>query len=246
MGPQIDPGQDNLFDIGANSVIASVGNPTQMIGTYMETADGRGFRYCQVGATALVPGKLYSGPAQDTTNQNPSGGLAVAAAAIGATQVTLTGSLTLALNLMAGGFLSVNVTPGQGYTYRIKGNTAVSSAANCVVTLDDPLVIALTTSSKVVMTSNPYTNVVVQATTAVSMPVGIAPFTTQNTDWGWLQTYGPSAYLNDASTTVGKSLMPSTNTAGAMMTATAGNIVTAWAMNTGVTTEYDMCYLVIH
>ena len=235
-GPQITPGQDILIDSTA---------ATQTIGTYIETADGRGFRYACVGATALVPGKLYQSPAQDTTNQNPSGGLAVAAAAIGATQVTLTGSLTLALNLMAGGFLSVNVTPGQGYLYRIKGNTAVSSAANCVVTLDDPLVIALTTSSKVVMSIHPYNGVVVNPTTATGSPVGIAPFTTAATDFGWLQTRGPSVYLNDSSTAVGLGLAPSAGTAGALKTMAATLAQVGYAMQTGVTTEYDLCYLTI-
>lgn len=233
-GPQITPGQDILVD----STTA-----TQTLGTYIETADGRGFRYAGVGAVALVPGKMYQGPAQDTTNQNPSGGLAVAASAIGATTVTLTGSLTLAANLMAGGLLSVNVTPGQGYTYRIKGNTAVTAAANCVVTLDDPLLVALTTSSKVVMTIHPYNGVVVAPTTLTGAPVGIAPAIVAATDFGWLQTKGVSAYLNDANTAIAKSLMCSTNTAGALMTATAGNIVVGYVVGTGVTTEYDLCYL---
>jgi len=84
--------------------------------------------------SSTVPGKVYQGPAEDTTNQNPSGGLAVTAQAVGDTQVTLTGSLTLAANLLAGGYLSVNVTPGLGQLYRIKGNTAVSSAANVLCT----------------------------------------------------------------------------------------------------------------
>lgn len=233
-GPQITPGQDILID----STTA-----TQTLGTYIETADGRGFRYAAIGAVASVAGKLYQSPVQDTTNQNPSGGLAVAAAAIGATAVTLTGSLTLALNLMAGGFLSVNVTPGQGYLYRIKGNTAVSSAANCVVTLDDPLVIALTTSSKVVMSIHPYNGVVVNPTTATGSPVGIAPTIVAATDFGWLQTRGVSVYLNDSSTAVGLGLTASAATAGALKTAASTTVALGYALQTGVTTEYDLCDL---
>lgn len=132
------------------------------LGAYSETADGRGFRYALNGAVAAVVGKIYQSPAQDTTNLNPSGGLGVsAAAAIGDTTVTISTSTTVAANLLAGGYLSVAVTPGQGYTYKIASNTATAGAAGLTITLADPLQVALTTSSKVVVSQHPYSNIVV-------------------------------------------------------------------------------------
>ena len=62
------------------------------LGALVTTGDGRYFRYVLNGAVAMVPGQVYQGPAQDTTNLNPSGGLSVAAAAVGATQITITSS----------------------------------------------------------------------------------------------------------------------------------------------------------
>ncbi len=215
------------------------------LGAMASTGDGRYFRYVLAGATTLVPGKLQAGPAQDTTNYNPSGGLAVAAASIGATQVTLTGTLTITANALAGSYMSVAVTPGQGYTYKVKSNTAVAAAANCVVTLEDPILVALTTSSKVVFGLNPYNGVIVNPATASGTPIGVAVYPVVNAQYGWLQTYGPSSLLNDGGTAVGLGLAPSAAVAGAAKTMAATLSLIGYAMTVQVTTEYDMAYLVI-
>lgn len=215
------------------------------IGSFATSGDGRYFRYALAGGTSLVPGKLQQSPAQDTTNYNPSGGLAVAAAAIGATTVTLTGSLTITANALAGGILSVAVTPGQGYSYKIKSNTAVAAAANCVITLEDPIIVALTTSSKVVIGLNPYAGVIVNPATATGSPVGVAVFAITNAQYGWVQTHGIVSCLNDSSTTIGLGLTASAATAGAVKTMTSTGVQVGYAINAGVTTEYDVMFLTI-
>lgn len=216
------------------------------VGALASTGDGRYYRYALAGAVTLVPGTLQQSSAQDTTNQNPSGGLAVGVAAIGATQVTLTGTLTLAANLLSGGFMSVAVTPGQGYTYKVKSNTAVSAAANCVVTLEDPLLIALTTSSKVTFSLNPYMNVIqCPATTPTGVAVGVAIYPVINAQWGWVQTHGTCSLLGTAGTAVGSALAPSSGTAGGVITQAAGKQIVGIAQGTFVTTEYDLAYLLI-
>lgn len=221
------------------------------LGAYSETADGRGFRYAKIGATSTVPGKLYTAPAFDSTNQNPVGGLAVLAQAIGDTSVTLTGTLTLTANLLAGGYLATDVTPGQGYLYKIAGNTAVSSAANAVVTLSDPLQIALTTASKVVLTTHPYAGVIVSPGGAsTGQPVGVATGTIiTNANFGWLQTYGACAILSGVATSIslpGVPVSPSATTAGSVIVATAVLPTIGWAMQLFTATEYQMVYLTIH
>lgn len=231
--------------IAGQQIMSTSSTQYHPVGTYMETNDGRGFRYFLNGGTSTVPGKIYQSPAQDTTNQNPSGGLAVAASAIGATTVTLTGSLTLAANLLAGALLGTDVTPGQGYTYLIQSNTAVAAAANAVVTLADPLIIALTTSSKVVIQLNPYNGCIVLPTTATGAPVGVSPFIVTNAQYGWLQTHGPAAVLNDSGTAVGLGLAPSAATAGSVKTMAATLAQVGYALATQVTTEYNFVFLTI-
>lgn len=220
------------------------------IGAYAETSDGRGFRYSLVGAVSTVPGKIYSGPAMDSTNYTPAGGIGVSAAAIGATQVTLTTSLTIAANALAGGYLVTDVTPGQGYIYRIVGNTAVSGATGCVITLADPIVVALTTSSKVILQPHPYSGIVVSPASALAnLPVGVASSIITNAQYGWLQTYGPAAVLSGVATSVstpGVPVTPSAATAGSTIVATAVLPTIGWAMHLFTATEYQAIYLTIH
>lgn len=235
-GPVLTVGADLLSDLAT---------PMHTVGAYVETADGRGFRYAKAGGVATVAGKLYQSSAQDTTNLNPSGGLAVAASAIGATTVTLTGSLTLAANLLAGSYMAVVLSTGLGYTYRVLGNTAVAGAANCVVTLADPLVVAIATSSKVTFAAHPYSGVVVNPTTATGAPVGVANSIITLGQYGWLQTRGVCAVLTDSGTTIGLGVAPSAAVAGAVKTAATTLNTVGYTVNTLVTTEYDLVFLTI-
>lgn len=215
------------------------------LGAFASTGDGRYFRYHLNGAVTEVPGKVYQGPAQDATNQSPAGGLAVAAAAIGANQITLTGSLTLASNLLAGGFMSVCITPGQGYTYKVKGNTAVTSATGCVVTLEDPLIVALTTASKVVFQLSPWNGTVVAPATLTSSPVGVSIAPITNAQYGWVQTHGPvgalvTGTLGSAGLAVGVLVG---GTIGSLAPCIAGTPVLGFTMGICATTEYDLVFL---
>ena len=230
----------------SEDVFAYSSTQGQDIGAFATTGDGRGFRYSLVGAVTVVPGKVYQGPAQDTTNLNPSGGLAVAAAAIGATQVTLTGSLTLTANQLAGAIMVVNVTPGAGYTYKVKGNTAVTSAANCVVTLEDPIWVALTTSSTVVFALNTYSGTVVAPATLTSSVAGVYITPITNAYYGWIQTHGPVGCLETGTGTVGTQLgVLIGGTIGSLAPAIAGTNVVAYALGTCITTNYGLVFLTI-
>lgn len=215
------------------------------LGVYAETNDGRGFRYVKAGAVALVPGKVQQSPAEDTTNYNPSGGLAVAASAIGATTVTLTGSLTIALNALAGGTLTVVVTPGLGQMYKILSNTAVSGATGCVITLEDPIRVALTTSSKVDLKANPYNGVIVVPATMTGAVVGVAVSAITASYYGWIQVKGVTSCLQTGTGTAGTALgVLQGGTIGSLAPAIAGTPILARCYGTVITGEYgvvDLC-----
>lgn len=218
------------------------------IGAYAETPDGRGFRYAKIGATATIPGKVYVAAAWDATNQAPVGGLAVAAAAaIGATQVTLTVG-TLAANLMAGGYLSVAITPGQGYLYSIASNTVASTTS--VITLNDPLIVALSTASKVTLVKHPYDQVIVSPGGAsTGQPVGVSNTIITAAQFGWIQTYGACSVLSGTATSIslpGVPVTPGATTAGSVIVSTAILPTIGWAMQLFTATEYDLIYLLIH
>lgn len=198
-------------DLFSTSTTAGGPNGGLNLGAKAYTGDGREFRFALAGATALVPGKLQQSAVETTGWEN----LAVAAAAIGATTITTTSTVTVTANAWAGGYVAVSVTPGQGYFYKIKSNPAATSAV-ITLTLEDPIQIALTTSSKIDVIANPYSGVIVNPASATGAPVGVAIYPVTAAQYGWIQTVGASNVLADGAVTVGTALAASNAVAGAV------------------------------
>lgn len=232
--------------LSGQDILTSSSTQQMPLGAYMETPDGRGFRYFKNGGVATVPGKVYQGTPLDATNMQPSGGIAVSAAAIGDVAVTLTTSLTLAVNLLASGYMSVDVTPGQGYTYRVKSNTAVAGATGCVVTLEDPLLVALTTSSRVIFAAHPYSGCVIEPGTPTAAIAGVPPTIIAASAFGWMQTKGPCSVLFTGTGVAGKAVGSlSGGTSGSAAPAIAATNILGYHMATGITAEYALINLTI-
>lgn len=188
-------------------------SPSHQLGTLGVTPDGRKFRYARVDAsTALVAGNLLQAKAENTSDQ----GLAVAAAAIGATRIVTTSTVTVDANEYADGYVVVTVAPGLGQTYRIKSHAAASAA---VLTLDlyDPLVVAFTTGTRIDLVANPYNRVIQNPTTATAAPVGVAIVAAAVDTYTWIQTGGIASVLSEGATAVGANVIASTGVAGAVI-----------------------------
>lgn len=199
-------------------LFVSSSTPVTSLGTEARTSDGRRFRYALCGSTATVAGSLYQSAATLTNHDN----LALAAAAIGATQLTVTlGATAVTANQYAGGLLTVDTTPGIGYSYFILSHPAAALSATCVFTIEAPgVIVALTTDSRVTLTPNPYSGVIITAaTTLTGAPVGVAPYIISASQYGWLQTKGPCGVIC-ASTAiiVGALAVSPSGTAGAVVT----------------------------
>lgn len=213
------------------------------LGAQMVGNDGRKFRYVGAGATALVPGKLQQGPAVVANHQNIA---VAAAAAAAATSVTVTlGATAATANQYSGGLMFVNDEAGEGHTYKIKSHPAADASAALVVTLEDGIIVALTTSSQVSLWPNPYNGVIVHPATATNAAVGVAIYPITALYYGWVQTAGPVACLNDAGTVVGLGVAPSAAVAGAVKTMAATLSQVGYAQIAGVDTEYRPIYLTI-
>lgn len=206
-----------------------------MVGQRFQSEDYREFVLIQNGGTALVAGNLVQGPV--SIGANHTGLTLVANAAIGATQITVTlGGTAVTANQYQGGFAVISAGTGIGQTLRIQSHPAQSSTSgNVVLTLEDPLSVAITTagSSKVSLTLNPYgsqygatfatSGCVVSPTVSTGPTIGVTLYPIPATSatvlsYGFIQCKGAVACLNDATTAIGLDVMPSTNTAGAVMT----------------------------
>lgn len=198
---------------------------------------GNGYRYCLVGGTALVPGKLYQAAAEITAHQNIA---PTATYAIGSTSVTVTlGATAATADYYAGGYLIVTITPGQGYKYRIGSNPAAALSATLALQLEDPLLVALTTSSRVDLVPNPYSSVIINPTTASSCVVGAAVYPHASATYGWVQVSGVAPVLVDDQTVVVGTLLSASNQAnGACEPFTGVQAPIGVAVTGGATTDY--------
>ncbi len=231
------------------STDASLGTLT---GAKFDTSDGREFVLIQNAGVALASGNLIQGPVKIGANHQ---GLTTATAAIGATQITVTlGGTAVTANQYQGGFVVFNAGTGIGQTLRIASHPAATSSATCVLTLEDPLAVATlasdTKSSLVLPVYGSANGADVRTSGCVVCPVTltgpvigvtVSPIAASSAtvpSYGFIQTKGIVGCLNDATTAIGLDLMPSTNTAGAVMTyvvATSSRVGTATVA--GVTTE---------
>lgn len=222
----------SLFGVngGITTTDASLSTLT---GAKFRSDDDRVFALVQNGAVALVSGVLVQGPASIGANHT---GLTCATAAIGATQITVTlGGTAVTANQYAGGFAVVSAGTGIGQTFKIASHPAQTSTSGTVVlTLEDPLSVATAVSdSKVSLTLPQYGSangaavtthgVVISPTTATGRTIGvtISPIPASSSTvptYGFIQTNGPVACLNDSATAIGLDVMPSSAVAGAVLT----------------------------
>ena len=186
----------------------------QKLGTRMQIAD-REFVYVKAGE-ALTAGMLIMGQAGTAAEQVD---LAVAAGSVGDTTITLSGSLTITKDEYKDGWIIFNDVGEEGHMYRIKSNTAVSSATGCVITLDeeDGLVTAITTSQQVGLYENPYTEVEAHDANDVDhAPLGWTCVDIADTDFGWLCVKGFTTALIDGTPGLGVPLVASNGVDGAV------------------------------
>ena len=186
----------------------------QKLGTRMQIFD-REFVYCQAGE-AITAGKLVMGAARTAGHQVD---LAVSAASAGSTTVTLSGSLTVTKDQYKDGWIIFNDVEEEGHMYRVKGNTLVSSATGCVVTLDeeDGLVVAITTSQQVGLYESPYKEVEAHDANDVDhAPLGWTCVDIADESYGWLCVKGFTTALVDGTPAAGVPLIASKGVDGAV------------------------------
>jgi len=216
------------------------------LGAKIITSDGREYRYCKAGGTALVAGKLQDGSVVVANHANVT---VATAASIGAIAVTVTlGATAATANQYANGYMVVNDEAGQGYIYQISSNPAADSAANLELTLynEDGLLEALTTSSQVTLVAHRYKSVVIHASTEASEPVGVAIVDIAAASYGWLQVTGLCSCLSDVTpATVGASVAASETTDGAITLGDGVLAVVGYAPLLTVSTEYSAVFLTI-
>lgn len=231
--------------VAAQSVYSSSSTALHNLGEYVMTNDGRGYRYCSAGATALVVGKIQQASAEDTSNMQE---LAITNATLGDLSIVTTSTVTLTANQLAQGYLIISEgTLGVGEVYRIKGNTAATAAVT-TFSLEEPVRTTTTGSCKVDVKTHPYQGVIVAPTTQTSAIVGAAQYAIVANEYGWLQTHGVCAILAQGTVVVGDGLVPAnTTTTGTVVSRADASLEASigYALHGCASTDFALSFLTI-
>jgi hypothetical protein len=219
----------------------------EVIGTLRVLADGRKFRYCKAGASALAAGKLGVGAAIVAAHTNQA---ILAAVAIGTKQITLivTAGTAIAADALKGGALQVNDATGEGYSYPIDTNTALTAlGTEITVTLETGIKVALDTTSEFTLVHNPCYGVV--ESTTLEVPIGVPLVAVTAAYYYWAQTGGLVCGLITGTPAAGSALQQCNGVAGAFEIYASGTItyppIARIHGTAGVDTEYKPVWLQI-
>lgn len=207
-------------------------------------AQGKLYRYAKAGASNLAIAELQVNADVDTNVVNKT---VAAAAAVGDTTVTVTVAGTVVADAYADGTLTISDGTGEGINYKVTGNTGITGSGTIVVSLADPIKIALVvTTSEYTLTKSPWDSVVVSATDQADMAVGVPNVAIAAGEYGWLQTRGTCSVLWDEAVAKGLALTTGTGTAGAVEALDgAGEVQIGVASQAGVDTEHQSAFLTI-
>lgn len=212
------------------------------LGAKINTADGRSFRYAFSGAVALDAGTLLQAPAQIANHQ----ALVVEDAETGAKTITVTlGATALTANYYAGGQAIVSAGTGIGFMYQISSNPSALANGDVVISLEDPLLTDLDSTSRITLVPNLYNGVIVSPTTLTSSVVGATPIDVPASTYFWMQVHGICPLLSDGGAAVGIPVVASNGTAGAVEDFVAGQPVVGHAAATMVTATVGAVFLEI-
>lgn len=251
----------------ATSVVAGAGQVdpglNTAVGQRFDLEDGREVVLVSNGAVALVSGVLVQSSAIVANHQNLTVAVTTVPATAGTFQISATlGATKLDTAQYVGGYAIVNAGTGKGQTLAIANHPNSAASTAVTFTLEDPIQVTLDATSRISLIANPFSNVVINPTTATATPVGVtfypvsaataptfdgtsglqtAPGVQQ---YALLVSKGVTSALSDASVAgVGLGIIPSTTTAGAITVATATGANIGRAFQTSVSAENRAIYI---
>ena len=185
----------------------------QKVGSRMQIGE-RDFIYVKT-AEAISAGLLVMQQVGDTADDLDL--TTSAAISAGDTTLTLATSLTLTKDQYKDGWLIFNDIGEEGHMYRIKGNTAVSSAAGAVITIDEEDgfhtdISAGASNIQLGLTANPYSALEVYDYDAIEgAPLGWTCVDIASGSYGWICVGGPTLALINGTPDEGMALVASKN-----------------------------------
>lgn len=186
------------------------------LGTKLLFADGRKFTYAGAASgAATVAGKVYQSEAPGANFDD----IVVPATAIGARALTVTtGATAITADDFNGGYVVVQDDTGEGYAYLVEDTAAVSATTlgAGALSLAEGIVVALTSSTTVLLLKHPNKLVIVHPSPNTASIVGAAQSVIGTSKFGFLQTNGIAAVLTEGTVVIGQRVRVSESVDGAV------------------------------
>ena len=219
------------------------------LGSRMQFADGREYRYAHNGGTAIAEGLVVASEAL-VAHHGSDGDLAVATTAAGSQTIDVTVEGTAAAkDLYAEGYLWFNAAGTSVHEfYKIKKHDAFSSSGTATVTLDeqDGLHQAVTNGTDTVgLMKSPYKDVIVASAAVAERPIGVTVNNFTADYYGWIQTRGIAVAKVDGTPALNSPLGLSSNHPGQLLVAgadTTGSVARVHSL-AGIDNEYAIVVL---
>ena len=195
------------------SVDTASSETNPVVGAKMVIEDGRTFRYCEAGGTALINANTISALAPSTNFRDEAVDTLAAGVTV-LTGVAATGS-NPAADLFKNGYVHVLTAAQLGPVMRVKSNPLFAGNAGSL-TLYNPLPVAITVDDKVTYVENAFRDVIIAGTNPAALIVGVAVRAVLANQYGWLATGGPARVFQDTNDVpaVGNGCMASDQVAG--------------------------------
>ncbi len=170
----------------------------------------RVYRYAKNGVISLNPGEVVQTARPNDAHSNMS----CAAAAVGTKTITVTMDQNVTANEYKDGYIYINDEAGGGFVYDVVSNlgaivTEPTDAVTAAVTLRDPLVVALTTSSQATLVQNLYGDVTPTWGEPPNIIAGVVPIAVAADEYFWCQVRGPAAVKQEGGLFAGQGVQSS-------------------------------------
>lgn len=223
--------------------------PSFSVGTRVCVGESE-YVYSHFGA-ATNPGLLVSQDLSESAKVD-SDNIIVAPASANTTTDGTVGSHFIEITLAsvtadqyAGGHLVITDDTGEGYTYRIKGNTATGNpvTGNFRLELVEPLKVAVGATSDFSIIGSKYANLEGASATDAAV-AGVSCTSMTAAYYGWIQVRGPVGVLTDGTVTLGSVVTLSDGVTGAVQTQDAyTEMPVGYVLDVGDDTGYSQINL---
>ena len=210
--------------------------PQYAVGTRIKRQDGNEYVYSHFGAD--VNRGVLVAPDVSESSLVDSDNIVVAPASAQTTTDGTVGSKYLEVTLAGvtagqyrGGYLVITDDTGEGYTYRIRGNTATGDPAsgNIRIQLWEGLQVALDATSDIAIQGCLYANLEIATVATDNCCAGVTCSTMDVSEaaYGWICTSGVTGILQDGSIAIGDPITISDGVSGAVQVFGGGASVVA-------------------